>query len=191
MSNSAEAILSSKEATAPVAAAELEISNNGLRRDITTRQMLLIAAGGSIGAGLFVGSGQGLPVGGPGSLVLAFAVIGTMVSFTMSALGEMATSYPSLVPLRLFSPLRQSAMGVCHGLELHPQLVDRTAFELTTIVAQVAYWSNVHPAIIIVPLLSSWRPHPSLEAPRCLGNWSTELSSRTRRWPSRLFSALR
>ncbi|KAH8893238.1 hypothetical protein GQ53DRAFT_745475 [Thozetella sp. PMI_491] len=114
--------------------------------------MLLIAAGGSIGAGLFVGSGQGLSIGGPGSLVLTFAIIGTMVSFTMSALGEMATAYPVAgafydYAVRFVSPHWGFAMGwnfILNWLIVLP-------FELTTIVAQVAYWGNVHPAAIIVP----------------------------------------
>ena len=40
-----------------------------LCRSITTRHMVLMAMGTSIGAGLFVGSGQALAAGGPGSVV--------------------------------------------------------------------------------------------------------------------------
>lgn len=36
-------------------------------------------AGGSIGAGFFVGSGGALAKGGPGSLLLDFAIIGIMM----------------------------------------------------------------------------------------------------------------
>ena len=152
VSTSAETLGNSKEATTTVAAVDSAGSTNGLRRDITSRQMFLIAAGGSIGAGLFVGSGQGLSVGGPGSLVLTFAIIGTMVSFTMAALGEMATSYPVAgafydYSVRFVSPQWGFAMGwnfILNWLIVLP-------FELTTIVAQVAYWGNVHPAAIIVP----------------------------------------
>lgn len=38
----------------------------------------MIAIGGSIGAGLFVGSGSALAKGGPASLVLDFAIIGVV-----------------------------------------------------------------------------------------------------------------
>jgi amino acid transporter len=53
--------------------------------------MLMIAIGGSIGAGLFVGSGSALSSGGPGSLVIDFIITGIMLLLTVNALGELAS----------------------------------------------------------------------------------------------------
>lgn len=130
-------------------------SNDGLKRDITTRQMFLMAAGGSIGAGLFVGSGQALRAGGPASLVLNFALCGFMVSMTMASLGEMATSYPVAgafydYTVRFVGRTAGFAMGwnfVFNWLIVLP-------FELTTIGAQLEYWNaDLKPWWFIIPFI--------------------------------------
>lgn len=54
----------------------------------------MIAIGGSIGTGLFVGSGKALATGGPASLVIAFSLVGVMMYCTVQALGEMAVIFP-------------------------------------------------------------------------------------------------
>ncbi|CAG8983106.1 hypothetical protein HYALB_00004549 [Hymenoscyphus albidus] len=66
-----------------------------LARDLKGRHMQMIAIGGSIGAGLFVGSGGALSTGGPGSLVfLGYIIVGSMLLCTVQALGELAVLYP-------------------------------------------------------------------------------------------------
>jgi amino acid transporter len=53
-----------------------------------------IAIGGSIGAGLFIGCGKALAIGGPGWLLTAFSIVGFMLLCVMHALGELAAIYP-------------------------------------------------------------------------------------------------
>jgi GABA permease len=57
--------------------------------------MQMIALGGVIGAGLFVGSGVVIGSAGPAA-VLSFALTGTLVVLVMRMLGEMAVAYPAV-----------------------------------------------------------------------------------------------
>jgi GABA permease len=65
----------------------------GLRRSLRRRHMHMIALGGVIGAGLFVGSGVVIGSAGPAA-VISFALTGTLVVLVMRMLGEMAVAYP-------------------------------------------------------------------------------------------------
>ncbi|KAL2039469.1 hypothetical protein N7G274_007741 [Stereocaulon virgatum] len=77
------------------AAFENEVAGNGkLVRNLKGRHMQMIAIGGSIGAGLFVGSGSALNNGGPGSVLIGFIIVGAMLLFTVQALGELAVLFP-------------------------------------------------------------------------------------------------
>jgi len=67
----------------------------GLRRTLKTRHMQMIALGGVIGAGLFVGSGVVIRSTGPAA-VLSFALTGLLVVLVMRMLGEMAAAYPAV-----------------------------------------------------------------------------------------------
>lgn len=50
--------------------------HNQLNKTMKSRHLNMIAIGGSIGAGLFVGSGGALSNGGPASLLICFGIIG-------------------------------------------------------------------------------------------------------------------
>lgn len=65
-----------------------------LTRGLQGRHMQMIAIGGSIGAGLFVGSGSSLASGGPASTLIGFIIVGSMMLCTVQALGELAVLYP-------------------------------------------------------------------------------------------------
>src|SRR5690349_14103851 len=65
-----------------------------LKRALNQRQLTMIAMGGVIGAGLFVGSGQVIKDTGPGAF-LTYALCGVLIIMVMRMLAEMAVANPS------------------------------------------------------------------------------------------------
>lgn len=65
-----------------------------LQQQMKNRHLQMIAVGGSIGTGLFIGSGGALRRGGPAALVIDWTIMGIMLLNTCQAMGEMAIMYP-------------------------------------------------------------------------------------------------
>ncbi len=68
--------------------------SNGLQHSLKQRHMTMIALGGVIGAGLFVGSGVVIKATGPAA-ILSFLITGLLVVLVMRMLGEMAVALPT------------------------------------------------------------------------------------------------
>lgn len=70
------------------------VASTHLVRGLSARQVQTIAIGGTIGTGLFLGTGRSLAIGGPGTMLVCYGVTGFIVYVTLLLLGEMATLYP-------------------------------------------------------------------------------------------------
>lgn len=69
-----------------------DTENSGeLQRSLSNRHLQLIAIGGCIGTGLFMGSGKTISLAGP-SIIFIYMIIGVMIFFVMRALGEILLS---------------------------------------------------------------------------------------------------
>ncbi|KZF20205.1 hypothetical protein L228DRAFT_253969 [Xylona heveae TC161] len=77
-----------------VGAAAVAVVADRLARKLTARQVQMIAIGGTIGTGLFLGTGKSLATGGPASTLIAYAIVGVIIFITMLCLGEMAAFVP-------------------------------------------------------------------------------------------------
>jgi len=76
---------------APAEQSRAEHGTDDLQRNLSNRHIQLIAIGGAIGTGLFMGSGKTISLAGP-SIVLVYAIIGIMLFFVMRAMGELLLS---------------------------------------------------------------------------------------------------
>lgn len=77
-----------------------EISAEGYKKSLSRRHVQMIAIGGAIGVGLFMGSGGRLASTGP-ALVLSYLVAGALAYLLMRALGELIMIPPDFRFLRL------------------------------------------------------------------------------------------
>ena len=66
----------------------------GLRRSLSARRLTMIAIGGAIGTGLFLGSGFAISLAGPGVLV-SYAIGAVVALLLMGCLAEMTVAHPT------------------------------------------------------------------------------------------------
>jgi len=114
-----------------------------LDRSMKKRHLNMIAIGGSIGAGFFVGSGGALATGGPGSILLCFLIAGVMIFNVVHSLGELAVMYPVsggfyTYAVRFIDPSWGFAMGWNYVL----QWIIVLPFELVVATFTCQYWNR-------------------------------------------------
>lgn len=66
----------------------------GLARELTTRQLIMMAIGGAIGTGLFLGSSLAVRLAGPG-VIITYLLGAVVALLLMGALSEMAVAHPT------------------------------------------------------------------------------------------------
>lgn len=72
---------------------EVKVVHEELERNLQERHIQLIALGGVIGVGLFLGSASAIEKAGP-AVVVAYMIAGFAVYFVMRAMGELTVEYP-------------------------------------------------------------------------------------------------
>lgn len=114
-----------------------------LKRDLKGRHIQFIALGGSIGTGLFIGSGENLATGGPGSLMIGFIIVGLLLVTVVFSLGELAAVLPvtgafSTYATRFIDPSWGFAMGYNYWLQWFVSL----PLELTAATIVIHFWDQ-------------------------------------------------
>jgi yeast amino acid transporter len=113
-----------------------------LKRRLQSRHLQMIAIGGTIGTGLFIGSGGALAEAGPAGALIAYVFVGTLVYSVMIALGEMATYIPvsgafTAYATRFCDPSLGFAMGWIYWFSWAVTY----ALELTASGLIIQYWA--------------------------------------------------
>lgn len=112
-----------------------------LKRGLKSRHITMISLGGTIGTGLFLASGSAISAAGPGGALMAYALIGIMVYFLMTSLGEMAAYMPtsgsfSTYATRFVDP----ALGFALGWNYWYNWAITIAAEISAVSIIMKYW---------------------------------------------------
>ncbi|MDR2012321.1 MAG: amino acid permease [Rhodanobacter sp.] len=120
-----------------------------LRRALRARHLSMIAIGGSIGTGLFVASGSTVAQAGPGGALTAYILIGAMVYFLMTSLGELAAYMPVSGTFATYGALYvDEGFGFALGWNYWYNWAVTIAVELAAAQLVMQYWFPHTPGIL-------------------------------------------
>ncbi|MCP3020637.1 amino acid permease [Cupriavidus basilensis] len=120
-----------------------------LRRTLRARHLTMIAIGGSIGTGLFVASGATIAQAGPGGALAAYILIGAMVYFLMTSLGELAAYMPVSGSFATYGALYvEEGFGFALGWNYWYNWAVTIAVELAAAQLVMQYWFPDTPGLL-------------------------------------------
>ncbi|KAI1361887.1 amino acid permease/ SLC12A domain-containing protein [Xylaria arbuscula] len=144
--------------TTPYGQGEVEAiapNSKGTHRSISSRQSVMMAIGGIIGTGLFVGSGQALARVGPGFLLFAYVVLGSFVYVMITA----TTTVASYLPMQGASMAAYGTRYVSRSLGFAMTWLYWYSFsisisyEITAATVLIDYWPNPVPTGVWLTIL--------------------------------------
>ena len=121
-----------------------------LARSLSARQVQMIALGGTIGSGLFLGTGEALSEGGPASLLIGYMIIGVVIYLTMVALGEMAAYMPISGSFGVYGTrFVNEPFGFAIQWNYWANDAISTAADLVAAQILIAYWNENFPGWVV------------------------------------------
>lgn len=126
-----------------------ENESNELKRGLKARHLTMISLGGALGTGIFLASGGAVHSAGPGGALTAYLIIGIMVYFLMTSLGELAAYMPtsgsfSTYAARFVDP----AFGFALGWNYWFNWAITIAAELSAATLVMKFWFPHSPSIL-------------------------------------------
>lgn len=121
-----------------------DFNEKTLERGLKSRHVQLIAIGGAIGTGLFVGSSLILTTCGPASLFLSYVVMSTIIWFVMQMMAEMTTflPLPGNGPQAFVNDFLSSSFGFTIGYNYWYTFSILVAAEITAAAIVIQYWNK-------------------------------------------------
>ena len=112
----------------------------GLRRGLSTGQLSMIAIGGAIGTGLFLGSGTAITFAGP-SVLLSYAIGALIALLLMGCLAEMTVAHPTSGSFGAWAEFYVSpSAGFLVRYAYWSSIVFAVGTEVTAIAVYMRYW---------------------------------------------------
>jgi len=134
-------------------------SEDDFKRELDSRHLSFLALGSGIGTGLFVGSGNILSTGGPGSLMINFIILAVMVVTVIFAVGEMLAAFPRAGTYSsLTTRFVDSSLGFAVGLNYLMTWLIIFPVELTSATMVIEFWDsdkNVPKGVWIAIIMAS------------------------------------
>ncbi|CDR42864.1 CYFA0S10e03202g1_1 [Cyberlindnera fabianii] len=123
-----------------------QVKETEVKRELKPRHVSMIALGGTIGTGLFIGLSSPISLAGPVNALIAYLFMGSIVYLVTQSLGEMATFIPVTSSFTVFNARFLSpALGVANGYMYWFNWATTFAVELSVIGQVIQYWTDAVP----------------------------------------------
>ncbi|KAF5234840.1 hypothetical protein FOXYS1_15686 [Fusarium oxysporum] len=125
------------------------------KRNIKSRHAQMIAIGGTIGTGLFVGIGQALATSGPVSVLLAYSLICVVVYGMITATTEVSAYLPVAGSSMAYYGSRfvSRSLGFAMGCLYFYSFGILVAYEITAAALVIEYWPNAAPTAAWITIM--------------------------------------
>ncbi|KAK2060665.1 amino acid permease [Colletotrichum caudatum] len=129
--------------------------NEGIKRDLESRHINMIAIAGMIGTGLFLSSGSTIVAAGPGGALLAYIVMGLVTAGISYTTGEITSFMPSTGGfIRHATKFVEPALGAATGWNFWYTMSISVPAEISAAATLIQFWNtSVNPGVWITVFL--------------------------------------
>ncbi|KZL80481.1 amino acid permease [Colletotrichum incanum] len=129
--------------------------NGGIKRDLESRHINMIAIAGMIGTGLFLSSGSTIVTAGPAGALLAYIVMGLVTAGVSYTTGEITSFMPSTGGfIRHATKFVEPALGAATGWNFWYTMSISVPAEISAAATLIQFWNtSINPGVWITVFL--------------------------------------